>query len=358
MKKIGVVLAIIVAIFILLHFLLEPIAERYINKQLSSLEEYTGQIDDIDIRLYRGAYQINGLKLIKQGNEDAAPFLQIDTIDLSVEWKALFDGRVVGEVILSNPTVNMIVTPTVEGDSAQEQTGEDVNWVDQVQDFIPLTINRFEIKNGNISYIDPSVNPEVDAYFRELYLLAENISNVADSSQQFPSSLVANAVTIGGGELDAKLDMNLLNEIPEFKADVQLSKVDLTKLNDFIKAYANFDVQAGTFEVITEMTVENQKISGYIKPFFENLDVFDLRKDVVEDDSGFFQKVWEAIAGLGAEAFENQKKDQIATEVPIEGSLESPSPDVPVTIWNIFRNAFIDAIEKNFESVSKVKSAE
>ena len=358
MKKVGIVLAILVGIFILLHFLLEPIVERAVNKQLGSLDEYTGQVNDIDIHLYRGAYQIKGLKLVKRNNEDVDPFLQIDTIDLSVEWKALFDGRVVGEVILSNPTMNMIVTPTVEGDTAQEQTGENVNWVGQVQELIPLTINRFEIKNGNISYVDPSVNPKVDAYFRELYLLAENISNVADSSQQFPTSLVANAVTIGSGKLDADLKMNLLREIPEFKANIQLSQVDLTQLNDFIKAYANFDVHQGTFEVITEMTVENQEISGYIKPFFENLDVFDLREDVIKDDSGFFQKVWEAIAGLGAEAFENQKKDQVATEVPIEGSLENPDPDVQVTIWNIFRNAFVDAIEKNFESITQEQSSE
>jgi len=358
MKKIGITIAIVVGLFILLHFLLEPFAERYVNKQLSSLEEYTGKINDIDIHLYRGAYQVKGLELIKRDSEKADPFLQIDTIDFSVEWKALFDGRVVGEVILAHPTVNMIVTPTVEGDSAQEQTGEDVDWVQQVQELIPLTINRFEIKNGNISYKDPSVDPKVDAYFRELYLLAENISNVSDSSQKFPSSLKANAITVGGGTLNADLQMNLLKSIPEFEADVKLSNVDLTELNDFIKAYANFDVQEGTFEVITEMTIENQKISGYIKPFFENLDVFDLRKDVVQNDSGFFQKVWEAIAGLGAEAFENQKKDQVATEVPIEGSLDSPSPDVPATIWNIFRNAFIDAIEKNFESVSQVKPAE
>ncbi|WKN43644.1 DUF748 domain-containing protein [Tunicatimonas pelagia] len=353
MKKAGIALAIIIGVFILLHFLLEPFVERYVNQQLSSLEEYTGQVSDIDIHLYRGAYQVKGLELVKRNSEASDPFLQIDTIDLSVEWGALFDGRVVGEVILSHPTVTMIVTPTVEGDSAQEQTGSDVDWVQQVQELIPLTINRFEIKNGDISYKDPSVDPKVDAYFRELYLLAENISNVADSSQQFPSSLQANAVTVGNGTLNADLQMNLLKNIPEFKADIRLEDVDLTKLNDFIKAYANFDVQEGTFEIVTEMTVENQQISGYIKPFFENLDVFDLREDIKQDDSGFFQKAWEAIAGLGAEAFENQKKDQIATEVPIEGSLESPSPDVPVTVWNIFRNAFIDAIEKNFESVAR-----
>jgi hypothetical protein len=353
MKKIGIFLAIILALFIALHFLLEPFVENFVNKQLNNLEDYTGQVADIDIHLYRGAYQIKGLEIVKREAENPEPFLKIDTIDFSVEWNALFDGSIVGEVILSNPEVNMIVTPTVEEDSVREQTGEDVDWVQQIQGLMPLTINRFEIKNGNLSYKDPSVDPRVDAYFKNLYLLAENISNVTDSSTDFPSSLRANAVTVGDGQFNLDMKMNLLRSVPNFKADLELNNVDLTQLNDFIKAYAKFDVQDGTFSIITEMSVVDKKIEGYIKPFFENLDVFSIKEDLGDDETSIFQKAWEALVGLGSEIFENQPKDRVATEVPIEGSLESPDPSISTTIWNVFRNAFIEAIEKEFTRLSE-----
>nr|WKN36394.1 DUF748 domain-containing protein [Tunicatimonas sp. TK19036] len=351
MKKVWITLAVIIGFFIALHFLLEPIVERLVNKQLNSLEHYSGKIDDVDIHLYRGAYRIKGIELNKRGSDIDQPFVSIDTLDLSVQWDALFDGRIVGEVILSEPVVNMVVTQNVEGDTTQEQTGTDEDWTEQIQELMPLTINRFEIRNGNITYRDPSVDPNVDAYLRNLDLVAENISNVKDSVDKLPSSLKASAVTIGDGTIDLDMKMNLLNSIPEFKADLELSSVDLTQLNDFIKAYAKFDVQEGTFTLITEITVEDKQISGYIKPFFENLDVFSLKEDL--DEGSFFRKIWEALVGAGAELLENQPNDRVATEVPIEGSLDNPQPDVPATIWNVFRNAFVDAIEKEFGRQSK-----
>lgn len=68
-----------------------------------------------------------------------------------------------------------------------------------------------------------------------------------------------------------------------------------------------------------------------------------------KDDGTIFRKIWEALVGAGAEALENQPEDRVATEVPIEGSIDNPDPDLSVTIWNVFRNAFVDAIEKEFD---------
>jgi len=63
--------------------------------------------------------------------------------------------------------------------------------------------------------------------------------------------------------------MNLLRNAPDFKADLELNSVDITQLNDFIKGYAEFDGQQGTFFIITEKTVMNQKIDGYLKSFLK-----------------------------------------------------------------------------------------
>lgn len=355
MKKRWIIVAVILGLFVALHFLLEPIVERFVNKQLDGLEHYSGQIEDVDIHLYRGAYRVKGIQLHKRDSNIEEPFFSLDTLDLSVQWKALFDGRIVGEVILADPTVNMVVTQDVEGDSTQEQTGADEDWTQQIQELMPLTINRFEIRRGNINYRDPSVDPKVNAYLHDLDLTVENISNVKDSVTKLPSSLRASATTIGNGKIDLDMKMNLLNPIPEFVADLKLSSVDLTQLNDFIMAYAKFDVQEGTFELITEITVDDRQISGYIKPFFENLDVFSLEEDL--DEGTIFRKVWEALVGAGAELLENQPRDRVATEVPIEGSLDEPNPDIPVTILNVFKNAFINAIEKEFEQQSETKNS-
>ena len=353
MKKIYIVLLSILVILIILRIALEPIVEHYANASLSDIDGYSGSISDVDINLYRGAYQVDGLQIAKVNNGNQEPFLSIDTLDLSIEWRSLWEGALVGEVILAHPVLNF-VTSQEDSDTTQNQTGEDVDWQKQLEDFMPLTLNRFEIKDGNVTYRDLSIDPTIDASLDQLYLVANNLSNVNDTSY-LPASLKAKAITIGQGEVDLDMQMNFLRQIPNLKADFKINHVDLTTLNDFIQAYGNFDVQEGEFTMISELSIDDGQLDGYIKPFFENLDVFEFEEDVVED-KGFFGKIWEALVGVGAEVVENQSRDEVATKVPIQGNLNSPSPDVSATVYNVLRNAFVDAIEKEFDRQAQLAS--
>lgn len=343
MKRVLLILLIFLAVLTGIWLALEPIAEHYVNKSLNNMEGYAGNIRDIDIHLFRGAYRVEGIEIQQTNDSINIPFVTIDTLDLSVHWNALWEGKVTGEVIMHRPTVNFVSEK--EGD--EEQTGEETDWVAKLEELMPLTIDRFEIIDGNIAYHDPSVSPEVDIAINDLFLVAHNLTNVRDSVDDMPSRLSASATSIGGGKLDLDMKMDFLNEIPEFEAQLKFMSVDLTQVNDFIQAYANFDVKEGTFSMITEMRVDDGKITGYIKPFFENLNVFSLEQESKQKE-GFFRKAWEALVGLGAEILENQPKDRVATEVPIEGTISSPDVNVSTTIFNIFRNAFVDAIEKEF----------
>ncbi len=343
MKKSLKIFLIVIAVLVGIRLAMEPFVKYYVNKSLSDMEGYTGSIRDVDIHLIRGAYKVEGIKIEQVKDSIATPFVTIDTLDLSVQWEALFDGSIVGEVLMVHPVVNFVS----EKEGEEEQTGEETDWVAQLEELMPLTINRFEIKDGTIQFLDPSVSPEIDVHMRNLFLVANNLSNVRDSVEDMPGSITASATTVGGGELDLEMEIDILNQIPEFNAQLKLMSVDLTQLNDFIMAYGNFDVKEGMFSVISEIEVNNGQVSGYIKPFFENLNVFSLEQENQQKE-GFFRKAWEAIVGLGAEIFENQPRDRVATEVPIEGTVDSPDANVPVTVFNIFRNAFVDAINKEF----------
>ena len=200
------------------------------------------------------------------------------------------------------------------------------------------------------------MDPSVDARVQQLNLVATNLSSVQDTSY-LPATIKATATTIGGGAVNLDMQADFLRDVPNLRADFELNDVDLTKLNDFIKAYGNFDVQAGSFTMVSELAIDSSQISGYVKPFFENLDVFDFQEDVVED-KGFFGKLWEALVGVGAEVLENQSRDEVATRVPIEGNLNNPSPDVSATVFNVLRNAFVDAIEKEFDRQASLGTPE
>lgn len=71
------------------------------------MDGYYGHIEDIDLAIIRGAYKIDSIYLNKvdSNTQKRTPFLAASFVDLSVEWKALFHGSVVGEMVFEKPVI-------------------------------------------------------------------------------------------------------------------------------------------------------------------------------------------------------------------------------------------------------------
>ncbi len=344
MNKKWKIFLLVIVLLIAVRVSLPFAVKYYVNKTLQDLEGYTGSIDDVDLSLYRGAYVIHKLNIEQTGDSIPIPFIDIEKIDLSVHWAALFKGSIVGEVILDRPTVNFAVAADDQGKKVS-QDGSDEDWTKVLDDLIPLQINRFEIVQGTVAFKDFTTKPEVDVNLDSLHVLATNLSSVTDSEEKLPATLTADAISLGGGVLHVESRLNILKSVPDFDIDFKFEGVDLTALNNFIKAYTNTDVERGTFSLFAEVAAEDGKMKGYVKPIIEDLKILDWDKE----EGNFFQKLWEGLVGLTTEVLENQPKDRFATKVPIEGNLNQPDIKIWPTVWNVFKNAFIQAFKKDVE---------
>src|SRR5688572_30340518 len=131
---------VILLALVVLRLFLPTIVLNYVNKQLTLIDGYRGHVEDIDIALWRGAYQIKNIKLDKTGGKVPVPFFEAALIDLSVEWKALFHGKIVAEIETEKPKLNFVKGPTKES----SQTKIDKDWTVVVDKLIPFKLNRFE----------------------------------------------------------------------------------------------------------------------------------------------------------------------------------------------------------------------
>ena len=324
---------------------------RYVNKVLADIDGYQGSISDVDIHLIRGAYSIHDLKLFKVNGHEKVPFIDIPTTDLSVEWPALFKGSLVGEVLFEKPQLNFIGG---DGDETKKpgndtQTGENVDWTKPIKELMPLQINRLEINNGSVFFYDFTSKPKVDIHLDSLQLLATNLNNADKQAVKLPSNVIASATSVGGGKLNLNMDINVLKEIPDLDLNIKFEQVNMPALNDFFVAYGKADIERGTFNLYSELVVNDGKITGYVKPLAQNIKVVDWEKDKKNP----FNLVWQGIVGVVAEFFENQKENQFATKVPIQGDLKNVKSGVWPTIWNVFRNAFVQAFERNTDNTVK-----
>ena len=85
----------IIVLLIVARLLLPYFVKNYVNKTLANIPGYYGQVEDIDIALWRGAYVIHGLYLNKLDGVTQVPFLNFEKTDISIEWDAILDGKIV-----------------------------------------------------------------------------------------------------------------------------------------------------------------------------------------------------------------------------------------------------------------------
>jgi hypothetical protein len=339
----SITILVIVLLIIALRIALPPVVTKYTNDYLGSeLPGYTGHVDAIHFALIRGAYQIEGFYLDKMDSalKKWTPFASVELIDLSMEWGALLHGKLVGQLFFESPVINF-VKDRVE----PKQVVEDSSTFQQLLDFgMPLDVNRFEIQNGSVHYKDPYSDPVVDVSMKNIYVLGENLQNTVDPLQLLPSSVLADADVYGGKvHLDVKL--NLLKRYPTFDLQAEVKHLDLPGLNSFFKAYGKFTVEKGDFSVYSEVASKDGGFKGYVKPLIKDLKI--LGPD--DKDENVLVRLWEGILEAVAWIFKNKPHDQLATKIPLEGRYNNPRPDIIYTIFQILRNAFIEALNPSLD---------
>lgn len=337
-------------LLIAFRLVLPRIVLHYANKSLAKLEGYYGHINDIDLSIYRGAYQIDDIFIDKVDtvSGDSVPFFASDRIDLSVEWPALFDGRVVGKLEFLKPQIIF----TKDKSEPKEVQQDTTDFKEVLKDLMPLKINRFEIIDGSVHYRDETTNPKVDVKLDSLQVLALNLSSVRDTAL-LPSTVKAFA-NVYKGTLEVNIKLDALAEDPTFDLNAELKNTSLPEFNEFFKAYGKLDINQGTFGLYAEIAAKDRKFTGYVKPVINDLDVVGPE----DREDNFLQKLWEGVAGAVGQLIENQKKEQVAAKIPIEGSFDKTTVGTWYAITTVLRNAFIQALYPSLDYQISIGSVE
>jgi hypothetical protein len=348
-KRTGLWIALIVLVALLIAFRLwlPTLVLEKVNNELTKIDGYEGTVRDIDLFLIAGKYSIKDIKLDKKNGKVPLPFFKADRINLSVEWKALFKGEIVGEIEVHRPQLNYVNGPTKE----TTQTSIDKDWTEVVDELMPLKINRFEINEGEIHYLDFHSTPKVDIFIRNVYILATNLTNANDTQELLPATVMGSA-NVYEGTFSLNLFIDPLNRVPTLDMNAKLSTVALQNLNEFLRAYGNFDVKDGTLSLYMEAAAKDNRIVGYVKPIARNVEIAEWNKE----EGNALQTMWESVVELAAWIFKNHPEDQLATQVEFEGNLNNPDVSVWSIVGETLRNAFIQALYPSIENSVSIGS--
>jgi len=345
-KKRYIVPIIILILLIAFRLYLPTLVKNYVNKVLADIPGYYGQVEDIDIALIRGAYVINGMYLNKGTAESQVPFLNFPKSDISIEWKSLFNGKIVSEIIMTSPEVIYVFE-----DQKDTEGDADVNdWTKALTDLVPIDINHFEVHDGKVAFVQLSADPNIDLQIDKLELTADNLRNVVEKERILPSPIRASGVSIGNGKVSLEGNMNLVKEIPDMDLSFSLENAEATALNDFTNYYAGLDFDQGTFGLYSEVAIADGHMIGYVKPLLTDT-------KLIGEGDGFLEVLWEGFVGFFKFILKNQGTDTLATKVPFEGDLNNVQADVWPTVFNIFKNAWIKAFTGSVDDDINFKDA-
>ncbi|WP_106477465.1 DUF748 domain-containing protein [Phytohalomonas tamaricis] len=344
-----IIVAIVIVAVVILRAMLPGLVRDYLNDQLADMGDYRGHVENVDLHLWRGAYTITDLSITKADNGVSVPLFQSDSIDLAVSWGALLDGALVGEVDFNSPKINFVDAQSDDDD----QAGEGVDWREQLKQLLPIQINRLGIHNGRVHFRNFSSEPPVDLEVSEINGQVTNLGNKkqhsgdGDQSNSRVAHLSLEGLLLNQAHTELSASFDPLSELKNFDFNFKTTNLDLTRLNEFARAYGNFDFKSGEGDFVMELSARNSQLDGYAKPLFHDVEIFDLDQDA---DKGALEATWQALVGATAWLFENHSKDQIATRINIQGNLNQENISAWQAFGSILRNAFIEAYRANFES--------
>ena len=183
-----------------------------------------------------------------------------------------------------------------------------------------------------------------------LFLADTNLelNNFSNRFARGPARARLTGKFMGSGATTASAEFRPDREATDFDLHFRIEDSQLTAMNDLLRAYGNFDVAAGSFAMVSELHVKNGMLTGYIKPFFKDVKVYDKAKD---KGRGTLHKIYERLVGGVAEVLENRSRHEVATKVNIRGSVVKPKTSSWQIVGQLLKNAFFKAIIPSFDTI-------
>jgi hypothetical protein len=207
-----------------------------------------------------------------------------------------------------------------------------------------VRLEQLRLTGCTVGMLNEAASQPYRVFLSDADLRLDNLSN--HISQQ-PAEVDVRGKFMGSGV--TRVTGRFLRKIsgPDIYLNIGIVDTRLADMNDLLRAYGNFEVKDGYFSLYSDLHVKDNSISGYLKPFFKDIKVYDKR---TEKERSVFHKLHELMIGVVAKLLESRKTGEVATKVDISGRVEKPEISTLQIIGRLIKNAFFKAILPGFDN--------
>jgi hypothetical protein len=209
-----------------------------------------------------------------------------------------------------------------------------------------VNLEQLHLSNGELGYVDRETDPNYRLFISRLDVTVRNFSNQKKAA---PGKAQLKGAFMGSGTMKLDATFQPTDARADFATKLEIKDVDMTAMNDVLRARGGFDVASGHFSMYSELDVRGGKVDGYVKPIFSDLDVYDRRQD---SNKNIFRQAYEGIVGGIGSLLENRPRDEVATVTDLSGRIDNPETSTFEIILGLLQNAFVRAILPGLERES------
>ena len=177
---------------------------QYVNRTLDQSPDYDGTVGDIDVHLWRGAYTIHDISIMKRNHAVPVPFFQSPRVDFSLQWGSLLHGAARGKVVMEKPKLNFVQGPSTD----ESQTGGNQPWLQIINELYPFRIDRAEVHGGEAHFNAFHTSPQVNVFLSDIEAVLENLTNIKGTTDPLIAKAHAEGRAMHSGDLTIDLSFD------------------------------------------------------------------------------------------------------------------------------------------------------
>ncbi len=337
MRRLLWVVGTLVVLLVVVRVVLDPVAAWFTARTLARSPGFKAAFSDVHVSVLPPAYEITRFKLIEEpGGRWDEPLAFVERARVSVLWRELLRGHLVGRVVLEKPKA-------VAVRSHEEKAEKAPSIARQMEGVAPLKIDRIEIEDGEVLLAQGKGKKAPQLWLHGIDLVATNLATRKALMEGEPATLRVSGQVQRSGVLKVTGAMDPWSLKPTFTAEGSLENLKVQELYAFLAENAEMRPVAGEINVFVEVQAKNGVLKGGVKPVFENIELA-----AAKEDLGTRLKTFFADAAIELLSDDEPGRDAVATIIPIKGTIDSPEVQLVPTLLGVVRNAFVIGLQSGF----------
>lgn len=306
LARVAVALGIVVALAIVAILVAEPIVTRLTRQQLASLEDYTGQVDDVDLSWAGPTYTIEGLRLSERRPRSREPLVTAERVTVGVDLSSLWRWEPSLTIHIDGLHVVAVAPPAREKPPTAPVR-------DLLLEQSPARISRLVVTDGVVIWRDGRRVARIE----DLDLEARNFATRPELMAGKPGTVEVRGKVQGSGVLAATLSVDPFAQ--PLVADVEggIERLGLAEAMQLAGLRAGRLTPGGNVSVGVDLALAGGRLRGELRPEARDVEATSETKALLGlagkglEATGLAGRVGKVVGGVGA--FGERAKERVAS---------------------------------------------